>query len=665
MFVDSQFPPEGRSLGTIAETLPEVEWVPIERVLGVDTTKGKAPLFPTATTSLSDVQQGSCPDCFFVATVSGFSNVPKPILSDLFSTKEIGPGDKCEVKFFNGTTWQPTVIDTLIPCNKQGAPIFVHSDKLWPHLLEKSYAKLYGSYSAINGGNIGEAMYDMTGLPVFDYTLAKSAVKELVKKPSFWSDLQSILSNGGTVVAGTPPASQLTTDIKGLTPGHAYTILGCFNVLKGEGDYLLHIINPIRSTKWAGDYSSGSKKWTPALRKAVTPLDPEEEAQRGAFFVSVHDFLTMFQSLHVCLTNKKGKLEEVGVFQDVFPGTNKGGCTNFTSFRYNKQFAVRVRKDTTLYVVLSTPDRRAELRSAGVAIKYPEIGVTVLTTESTHPTPTLTPGSFTVTTKSSFWNKRDVCCEVHLKARPQPYIMVPSTFRAGESCPFTLRLLSEGSAGDVTVEPLDWSGLHEQKIEGQWTAKRSGPSVDQNVQYTVSCEKDCQIFVVLEQRGGTSKSRGNTPTRGNTPSRTRSTSNGRSPAAGAKKVPPKPSAAGAKKVDDEPQESNTVGQLYVAVIGSQGEVTSTPKFVNYSEVSMSLAYKQGGAVCSVIPLCGNVGDEGKYSLQFLSSEIIKVTAVEPTKTTNASSPKPKPSGKASFGAAHAAMGGMMDMYGNL
>jgi calpain-15 len=37
--------------------------------------------------------------------------------------------------------------------------------EIWVMLIEKAYAKMYGNYEVIEGGNPAHAMFDLTGAP--------------------------------------------------------------------------------------------------------------------------------------------------------------------------------------------------------------------------------------------------------------------------------------------------------------------------------------------------------------------------------------------------------------------------------------------------------------------------------------------------------------------
>ena len=60
---------------------------------------------------------------------------------------------------------------------------------IWVPLLEKAYAKVYNSYGAITGGDIGEALRDLTGSPVFSWRLDHKDGKGMIESGVMWRKL--------------------------------------------------------------------------------------------------------------------------------------------------------------------------------------------------------------------------------------------------------------------------------------------------------------------------------------------------------------------------------------------------------------------------------------------------------------------------------------------
>lgn len=57
-------------------------------------------------------------------------------------------------------------MDDYFPCyNNKPAFSRSHGHKMWVMVLEKAYAKMYGSYARIDGGNPAMALRDLTGAP--------------------------------------------------------------------------------------------------------------------------------------------------------------------------------------------------------------------------------------------------------------------------------------------------------------------------------------------------------------------------------------------------------------------------------------------------------------------------------------------------------------------
>ena len=67
--------------------------------------------------------------------------------------------------------WREITIDDFIPCFPYGEPIFARSlipQHTWISLLEKAFAKVHGSYQALVGGSVYEALLDLTGCPTMN-----------------------------------------------------------------------------------------------------------------------------------------------------------------------------------------------------------------------------------------------------------------------------------------------------------------------------------------------------------------------------------------------------------------------------------------------------------------------------------------------------------------
>lgn len=73
--------------------------------------------------------------------------------------------------------WTTVILDDYFPCKDcilfliiiKDGPVFSSGKnyELWIMLIEKAYAKVFGSYQAIDGGDPSQALIDLTGGPCY------------------------------------------------------------------------------------------------------------------------------------------------------------------------------------------------------------------------------------------------------------------------------------------------------------------------------------------------------------------------------------------------------------------------------------------------------------------------------------------------------------------
>ena len=125
-----------------------------------------------------EICQGAAGDCWFLSALSILAMQPD-LVRNVFATEEVLPlteggeasGRKGEsagifgVCFHKDGEWRTVVVDDHFPTSRHGTHLFAHSrgTELWVCVLEKAYASLHGSYAAIEGGFIEDALVDLTG----------------------------------------------------------------------------------------------------------------------------------------------------------------------------------------------------------------------------------------------------------------------------------------------------------------------------------------------------------------------------------------------------------------------------------------------------------------------------------------------------------------------
>jgi hypothetical protein len=302
-----------------------------------------------------DVLEGALGDCFFISAVSVLCRRPQ-LIRQLFISDGLSSEGVYAIRLFLDGRWRVVVIDDMLPCNSQtGLPAFGHTHhpgELWLTLLEKAYAKLYGSFAAISGGNVSEALRDLTGCAVQDFNLANGETRRLVRNGELWEELSSRLLQTyvltglkqpkwrGEVVVGCAWVVSAVEEQRarqrgqssGLLPNHAYSITGMVTVMDSSSSeqqevQLVRVRNPWGAFEWKGDWSSNSRKWSPELREQlgygakgsaaaraalVARYGNSEAAQRqaaqdesvdesGEFWMAWEDFSTRFNRVYVCL----------------------------------------------------------------------------------------------------------------------------------------------------------------------------------------------------------------------------------------------------------------------------------------------------------------------------------------------------------------------------
>ena len=409
MFVDAEFPPSDVSLWGkgVRRCFEQLEWMRPQEFCSAKLFDG--PLSAPKPCGIHSLRQGLLSDCYLVAAIALLARQAS-LLSRLFVAYEPEDGWLTVRLFFNGK-WEEITLDTFLPCY-QRRPAFAHSDEeLYGCFLEKACAKAYGSYAALIGGHIDEALWDLTGLPVEEISLLRAPQGLAQKVALHWEngDLLACASISKGAAAQHPRAR----------PNHVYIVAEV-------------------STQ-----SVGLK--LKVLDLAQTAAEQGQGREEQAFWVEEHDLLGSFNRLSICHVGMLSNIQtnaSASSYNLEVTSANAGGCLNFPTFHNNPMFRVSLRDPQypqSLAITISQSDMRHLAGEMDRKVTYPQIGVAVvcidkIVTEVETDLTCCTRNRRKVLVQSPFSSKRNVSVVLPLEglAAGSEYRVVPSYFFPGD-----------------------------------------------------------------------------------------------------------------------------------------------------------------------------------------------------------------------------------------
>lgn len=262
----------------------------------------------------NDIDQGTLGDCYLLCAIACCSEMPL-LVKDIFSPPQNSRLGIYRARICKNGWWQVCTVDDLLPIHPvTKLPAYAKNrsepNELWVSMIEKVYAKLFGSYAAIRAGDPAHALADLLGCP---YERFSQNQLWLTDKDKFFDYLVQCNAGGSLMSLGTPgsetataagaaptPASTATAEEKatlaqkykevGLLTNHSFSLLKARHV---HGKRLCQIRNPWgNELEWNGDWSDHSPLWTPQMMEAVQFTRQDD----GTFWMCWEDVVKWFDS---------------------------------------------------------------------------------------------------------------------------------------------------------------------------------------------------------------------------------------------------------------------------------------------------------------------------------------------------------------------------------
>ncbi|NXP33418.1 CAN5 protein, partial [Leiothrix lutea] len=467
LFEDPEFPASDESLYYDSADKVKVEWKRPKDLC-------EDPHLLVDGMSSHDFHQGKLGNCWFVAACSCLAlrkSLWQQVIPDS-KEQEWDPKNSRKYagifrfRFWRFGAWTEVVVDDLLP-TENGELIYCHSNvrnEFWSALLEKAYAKLAGSYQALDGGSAAEALVDFTGAVAESINLAEGKYGEVIyEQMKLFEDLMKVHKRGGFISCFISESSghpnEAETEL-GLVVGHAYSVTAITKLrlgerlllsFKAEKLFMVRLRNPWGKKEWHGAWSDSSEEWKKVSDSERKNLGLTVEND-GEFWMTFEDWCKNFTDVDICRTVNTSyfSLHKTWEKEIMFGAWEKhpepllnraGGCfDNRETFLQNPQYLFDVKKaEDKVLVSLQQEDRR-KYKKEGKGDNI-TIGFEILKVEDNrrYRLHKLTVQERVAT--SLYSNSRSVFLRKTLQRGR--YVLVPTTFIPGVPTAFLLRLYTD------------------------------------------------------------------------------------------------------------------------------------------------------------------------------------------------------------------------------
>ena len=304
--------------------------------------------------------QGRLSNCYLMSSLSAMAQHPE-LIQRLFNTKKTNSHGLFSLNLCKGGVFKEIMLDNFFPCSLTSKLRFARPSpnrSIWPLLIEKGFAKIYGAYWNIGcGGSASLALKDLTGAPSQFFNMDDFEPKKI------FSLIKNALDKRFIVVTQTKKEEESVETDFGLDHWHYYAVLGYLEI--GKNTKLLKLRNPWGKNCWKGEWGVGSEQWTPKLRRKYQIDDDRWMIKNGVFYINLEDFVKNFIQIDICYYSPASVYTQHSV--------------NYLSLRKKTLcFQIFVKKAGKYFLTFSQPDDRIagikEHSYASVVLVHPDFG---------------------------------------------------------------------------------------------------------------------------------------------------------------------------------------------------------------------------------------------------------------------------------------------------